>query len=64
MKHDTETYSFSAEIKARTAKALLVLDHATGEELWLPLSHVLEIHGDPMASLVVSVWIAKKKGLI
>lgn len=62
MNHNTETFSFSGTIKARTAKALLV---DTGvEEVWLPLSQVLEIHGDLHAELVVTAWIAKQKGLI
>lgn len=62
MKHNTETFSFSGIIKARTAKAILV---DTGvEEVWFPLSHVLEIHGDPNAELVVTAWIARQKNLI
>ena len=62
MNHNTETFAFSGTIKARTAKAILI---NTGEsEEWFPLSHVLEIHGDPHADFVVTAWIAKKKGLI
>lgn len=37
-----------------------------GEDLWIPLSQVKEIHRGPNGNntLVVTAWIAKKKGLM
>lgn len=64
MANSLETYSFAATLKARTTKAICIIDHATGEEMWLPLSQVHEIHGEKEVTLVISAWIAKKKGLI
>lgn len=63
MNHDTETFAFSGTIHARTAKAILI-EWMPDQQDWFPLSQVLEIHGDPHAEIVVSAWIAKKKGLI
>lgn len=49
------------EIKHETAKALLV--NFNGEEIWLPLSQVSEIHRDE-GKVVMTAWIAKEKGLL
>jgi hypothetical protein len=42
------------------------VDYATGEEIWIPLSQVHEMHFDEkgIGTIVISEWIAKKKGLI
>ena len=50
-------------IKHETERAMLVVVHATGEEVWLPLSQVDEIHRESPARVVVSDWIAREKGL-
>jgi len=37
-----------------------------GDEVWIPLSQIDEIHRDelPFPQLVVTRWIAKQKGLV
>lgn len=63
-----ELYEASLEFLVESEKAILVLDHATGEEFWIPLSQVHSIHGEKVRGNTVTVrmsaWIAKKKGLI
>lgn len=44
-----------------TDKAILVT--IGGTDHWMPLSQVHEIHRTTPASIVVSEWIAKQKGL-
>lgn len=51
-------------IGKETEKAMFVT--IAGAGLWMPLSQVHEIHratADKQASIVVSEWIAKQKGL-
>jgi hypothetical protein len=65
MKGDTWEGTF--EIKHRTENAMLVVDPASGEELWLPHSQIEEIHGikdSKFCRVVMSRWIAEKKGLL
>jgi len=61
-----ELYELSCEIKAETDKAVLLLDYATGKELWVPLSQVdrLTRYPDGTAVVFMTAWIAKQKGLI
>jgi len=54
---------------AETDKAILICDPTSGEELWIPLSQVLEMHGredgrKSTGRIVMTEWIAKKKGLL
>jgi hypothetical protein len=59
------SYEFACTFRRETDAAVLVFDHASGEEIWLPLSHVESMHKDKNdnGSIVVSDWIAKQKGL-
>jgi hypothetical protein len=60
------SYEFACTFRHETDSAVLVYDHATEEELWLPLSQVESMHKDKSGkgSIVISDWIAKQKGLI
>lgn len=65
------TYELSCIKLHETDNAVLVLDPASGEEMWIPLSQVVEMHWrkDPqgdraVGSVVMTEWIAKKKGLL
>lgn len=66
MVKSSETYELACKRKFEGPNAVLILDHATGEELWIPLSQVEEMHFNPQGegTIVISAWIAKKKGLI
>lgn len=66
MTASTETYTLACSFKAETDRAVLIVDHASGEELWIPLSQVSEMHRDAGAEgqITMTAWIAKKKGLI
>lgn len=59
------SFEFACRFVHETDNAVLVVDHATGEQLWLPLSQVESMHRDGRGegSIVVSDWIAKQKGL-
>lgn len=63
-----EEYRCEAVCKKATDAALLV--EVDGEELWIPQSHILadsEVFDDEDNStgmLVMTAWIAKKKGLL
>lgn len=58
-------YSEEFYIVRETDNAILLRTEA-GEEVWVPLSQIDEIHRDRngMATVVMSEWIAKQKGLI
>lgn len=66
MTTSTETYQMACTFKAETDRAVLIVDHASGEELWIPLSQVEEMHRTPTqeGSITMTAWIAKRKGLI
>lgn len=56
--------SVECVIKHETDRALLVRVEETGEEVWLPLSQVEEVHHTkPVATVVITDWIAEQKGL-
>ena len=57
---------FSVRIKAETTNAILIYDFASESEVWIPLSQVDEIHRlkDGTATIVISDWIARVKGLV
>lgn len=61
-----ELYELACTFVAETPRAVLIYDHATDEELWIPLSQVSSLHkgANRDGTLVMSAWIAKKKGLI
>jgi hypothetical protein len=64
------TYEFSCLKKHETENAVLLIDPATGEEFWIPLSQISEMHfkhredGYPAGTVVMTEWIAKKRGLV
>lgn len=66
MRHNHETYEMACTRKHETDNAVLIVDPASGEEIWIPLSQVDEQHFNPLGegTIVMSAWIAKKKGLI
>ena len=45
-----------------TANAVLI--EADGEEMWIPLSQVSEMHKGKASKIIMSQWIANQKGLI
>lgn len=59
------TFQFACTFRRETDNAVLVYDHASQEELWIPLSQVESMHRDKNGhgSIVVTDWIAQQKGL-
>lgn len=66
------TFELACLFRAETDSACLIVDPASGEEIWIPLSQVEERHGQRDASgrfygegtIKMSDWIARKKGLL
>ena len=60
------TFEIACYIKHETDNALLIVDPVSAEEIWLPLSQIEEIHRDKdsYGTVVMSRWIAQKKGLL
>ena len=62
------TWEGTFEIKHRTDNAVLVIDPASDEEVWIPNSQIEEIHGikgnSTHFTIVMSSWIAQKKGFL
>lgn len=60
------SHRFQCKKKHETDNALLVVDVSSGEEIWLPFSHVDEMHFDKSddGEVVITDWLAKKKGLV
>lgn len=56
----------SCIIQAETTNAILIHDFASEEDVWIPLSQVDEIHRgkNREATIVISDWIARQKGLL
>ena len=58
-----------AEIKAVTAKAILVVVEDLGEEKWIPISCLelteteIEFKAQAKGTVAVKAWFAKKEGL-
>lgn len=55
--------------KAETTNAVLIYDHASEEEIWIPLSQVEEMHRPQGrfpkdGTIVITDWIARQKGLV
>jgi hypothetical protein len=52
--------------KRETEKAMLITDHRTGEDVWLPLSQVDKVTRNPdgTGDVTISRWIAAEKGLL
>ena len=70
----SETLTISCNIKAETSKAILIQTHTIEGEVgehWIPLSQTEQIHrrnniteGMYSDSVVITKWIAEKKGLV
>lgn len=62
------SYEMACVFKGETDSAVKILDPASGEELWIPLSQIDEMHrgntGLGPGTIVMSDWIARKKGLL
>ena len=58
----------ACEVRARTAKALLIFDGKT--EVWIPLSQISDYTeerdfvGVKITSIFITEWLAHEKGLI
>jgi len=62
IKESDEKYTLEdIEVVHETNKAVLIKRGESGEELWIPLSQIFEIHP---TSIVMSAWIAKQKEII
>lgn len=61
-----ECYEMACSFLSETAKAVQILDYETGEQLWIPISQVEEMHHRPdgTGTIRMTNWIAKQKGLI
>lgn len=67
------TVSLTVEFTGvETTAAFMVVDPASGEQLWIPFSQCEERHGKTDShgkisgpgTMIVTEWIAKQKGLI
>ena len=63
---ERELYELACIRKTETMKAALFVDLVTGEELWVPLSQIEEMHFNAAGegTVIMTAWIAKQKGLI
>lgn len=70
MKGKGELFTLACVFLHQTDEAVYILDSVTGEKLWIPLSQVEDMHKTHMdvdkeaGTIVMTAWIAKKKGLI
>ena len=70
MRHETEVLEVLGRIVHRTNDAILFLPQTwqDGDEVWLPQSQCPEVHREFATTgwdrLVVTAWIAKKKGIL
>lgn len=62
------SFELQCEVVHETDNAIKVIDTVTGEEMWIPLSQIEEIHREGKVKgadrVVMSDWIAEKKGLL
>lgn len=60
------SYEIACYIKHETENAILIEDETLDEPIWIPLSQVDEIHRakDGLATVVMTDWIARRKGLL
>lgn len=63
-----EAFEMECEFRHQTDNAILIYDHASQDEHWIPFSAVQEIHGAKTRGanirLVMDKWIAYKRGFI
>lgn len=66
------TYELACIFLHETDNACCIVDPASGEEIWIPLSQIEERHGKQdnrgrftgEETIKTSDWIARKKGLL
>lgn len=66
------SYELACQFLGETDNACKILDPVSGEEIWIPLSQVDERHGKQdtngrfigEGTIVMTDWIAEKKGLL
>lgn len=66
------SYELACLFKNETDAACLIVDPASGEEIWLPLSTVISRHGRQdhhgkfrgEGTIIMEDWIARQKGLL
>ena len=60
------TFELACQRKTETENAVLVYDFVKDEQHWIPLSQVESMHFDKEGNgrIVMTEWIAKKKGFI
>lgn len=66
------SFELACKFVHETDNACLIVDPASGEQLWIPMSQVLERHGKQKpnghftgeGTIVMEDWIAKQKGLL
>ena len=63
---DSKTFSVTCQRIRETDNAVLIREPVTGEDLWIPLSQVEEMHFDKnqYGTMVMTEWIAKQKGIL
>lgn len=69
MARSSETYEMACIFTGgETTAAVQIRDPASGEELWIPLSQVEQMHRPSSHKgegvIVMTRWIAEKKGLL
>jgi len=60
-------FEFDCTLVRETDSAILVLDHASEAEVWIPRSAVvsLDVDGETkVGTIEVEEWVAAKKGLL
>lgn len=66
------TYELACTFVGESDAACKIVDPASGEEIWIPFSQVEERHGKQdhhgkfygEGTILMTNWIAKKKGLL
>lgn len=62
---NNQTFEMACVFITETDSAVLIEDPASDTQHWIPLSQVEEMHRNPdhTGTIVMSQWIAGKKGL-
>mgnify|MGYP003617669771 CR=1 FL=1 len=60
------SYEIACRIQHETDDVILIEDETMDEPIWIPLSQVEEIHRTKggLATVVMTDWIAQRKGLL
>lgn len=59
-------FKFVCTKRRESEKAVLAVDHESGEEVWVPLSQIESMHFDGRGEghMMISDWIAREKNLV